>query len=30
MMMLDAVALLWRLYLRGIELGTRWDELVAT
>jgi hypothetical protein len=30
MMMLDAVALLWRLHLRGIELGTRWDDLMAT
>lgn len=25
--MLDAAALLWRLYLRGVELGARWDEL---
>lgn len=29
MMMLDAVALLWRLHLRGIDVGTRWVELAA-
>ncbi len=29
LMMLDAVALLWRLHLRGIDVGQRWDELAA-
>ncbi len=28
--MLDAAALLWRLHLRGIDVGGRWDELAAT
>ena len=28
--MLDAAALLWRLHLRGIDVGDRWDELAAT
>lgn len=28
--MLDATALLWRLHLRGIEVGERWEELAAT
>jgi len=28
--MLDAAALLWRLHLRGIDVGNRWDELAAT
>ncbi len=28
-MMLDAVALLWRLYLQGIDVGGRWSELAA-
>ena len=27
--MLDAVALLWRMHLRGIDVGGRWDELAA-
>ena len=27
--MLDAVALLWRLHLRGIHVGTRWDRLAT-
>jgi tetratricopeptide (TPR) repeat protein len=27
LMMLDAAALLWRMHLRGIEVGRRWDEL---
>ena len=29
LMMLDAAALLWRLHLRGIGVGKRWDELAA-
>ena len=29
LMMLDAVALLWRLQLQGIDVGNRWAELVA-
>lgn len=29
LMMLDAVALLWRLHLQGIDVGGRWDELAA-
>ena len=29
LMMLDATALLWRLHLRGIDVGKRWDELAA-
>jgi tetratricopeptide (TPR) repeat protein len=29
-MMLDAVALLWRLHLQGTAVGARWDELAAT
>jgi tetratricopeptide (TPR) repeat protein len=29
LMMLDAVALLWRMHLRGIDVGRRWDELAA-
>ena len=29
LMMLDAVALLWRLHLRGIDVGNRWDELAT-
>ncbi len=28
-MMLDAVALLWRLHLQGIDVGGRWSELAA-
>lgn len=28
--MIDAAALLWRLHLRGIELGARWDEIADT
>lgn len=28
-MMLDAVALLWRLHLRRIDVGTRWEELAS-
>ncbi len=28
--MLDATALLWRLHLRGIDVGDRWQELAAT
>ena len=27
--MLDATALLWRMHLRGIDVGDRWDELAA-
>lgn len=27
--MLDAVALLWRLHLQGLEAGDRWDELAS-
>jgi tetratricopeptide (TPR) repeat protein len=27
--MLDAVALLWRLHLRDIDVGTRWDQLAT-
>ena len=27
LMMVDAVALLWRLHLQGIDVGNRWDEL---
>ncbi len=30
LMMLDAVALLWRMHLQGIAVGSRWDELAAT
>jgi tetratricopeptide (TPR) repeat protein len=29
LMMLDAVALLWRMHLRRIDVGSRWDELAA-
>ncbi|MBL8709032.1 MAG: tetratricopeptide repeat protein [Rhodospirillaceae bacterium] len=29
LMMLDAVALLWRLHLNGHDVGRRWDELAA-
>ena len=29
LMMLDAAALLWRLHLRRIDVGKRWDELAA-
>jgi hypothetical protein len=29
LMMLDAAALLWRLHLRGIDVGGRWKELAA-
>jgi tetratricopeptide (TPR) repeat protein len=29
LMMLDAVAFLWRMYLRGLDVGSRWDELAA-
>ena len=28
--MLDASALLWRMHLRGIDVGSRWGELAAT
>ena len=28
--MLDATALLWRLHLRGVEVGNRWSELADT
>jgi len=28
--MLDAAALLWRLHLRGVDLGGRWNELAAS
>ena len=28
--MLDAAALLWRLFLRGIDVGDRWSELATT
>ncbi len=27
LMMLDAAALLWRMHLRGVDVGDRWDEL---
>src|SRR5262249_46489107 len=30
LMMLDATALLWRMHLQGIDVGSRWDELAAT
>ena len=29
LMMLDATALLWRMHLRGIDVGKRWDELAG-
>jgi tetratricopeptide (TPR) repeat protein len=29
LMMLDATALLWRMHLRRIDVGNRWDELAA-
>jgi tetratricopeptide (TPR) repeat protein len=29
LMMLDATALLWRMHLQGISVGSRWDELAA-
>lgn len=28
--LIDASALLWRLYVRGIDVGTRWDALAAS
>lgn len=28
--MLDATALLWRMHLRGLDVGNRWEELAAT
>ena len=30
LMMLDATALLWRMHLQGIDVGSRWNELAAT
>jgi tetratricopeptide (TPR) repeat protein len=30
LMMLDAAALLWRMHLQGISVGSRWDELSTT
>jgi tetratricopeptide (TPR) repeat protein len=30
LMMLDAAALLWRMHLQGISVGSRWNELAAT
>lgn len=30
LMLLDATALLWRMHLSGIDVGTRWNDLVAT
>ncbi|MBK8157860.1 MAG: tetratricopeptide repeat protein [Rhodospirillaceae bacterium] len=29
-MLLDAVALLWRMHLSGIDVGRRWDDLAST
>jgi hypothetical protein len=29
LMMLDAAALLWRMHLRGLDVGKRWEELAA-
>ena len=30
LMMLDAAALLWRMHLRGLDVGKRWEELAGT
>jgi tetratricopeptide (TPR) repeat protein len=30
LMLLDATALLWRMHLSGIDVGTRWNDLVTT